>query len=56
MWVLRARPSLSFAIAVVLMPVASPVAAIHSWSVLLGALAPWMKSPSAVGGRHDVDR
>jgi hypothetical protein len=46
MWTFRARSHISFAIAVLLMPVASPVAAIHSWSVLLGTLAPWMKSPS----------
>jgi MYXO-CTERM domain-containing protein len=41
-WRFRRRPSVSFVIAVVLMPVASPVAAIHSWSLLLGVLAPWL--------------
>jgi hypothetical protein len=46
MWVFRRRPALSFGIALVLMPVASPVAAIHSWSLLLGILAPWFSSQS----------
>jgi hypothetical protein len=40
MVLLRDRPSPSFALSVVLMPLGSPVAAGHSWSLLLGALAP----------------
>jgi hypothetical protein len=49
-WALRARPSLSFVVAVMLMPLGSPVTAIHSWSVLLGASAPWIKLVSRARG------
>ena len=42
--VLRDRSALSFAISVILMPLGSPVAAGHSWSVMLAAVAPWVRS------------
>lgn len=41
----RRHERLSFALAVALMPLGSPVTAAHSWSVLVGTAAPWLTEP-----------
>jgi Glycosyltransferase family 87 len=41
------RPSLSFAISAILMPLGSPVAAGHTASLLLAAVAPWVRPLTA---------
>lgn len=37
------RPAVSFAISIAMMPLGSPVAAAHTWSLLLGSIAPWAR-------------
>lgn len=49
--VLRKRQATTFAIAALLMPVGSPVAAWHSWSMLLAAVTPWIRLD---GARKDL--
>lgn len=44
---------LSFALAVALMPLGSPVTAGHSWAVLVGCTAPWLTEP---GGLESLKR
>ena len=59
-FVLRHRPAPSFALSVILMPLGSPVAAGHSWSLLLGALSPLTRpleaAPEATQGDQPAPR
>jgi len=59
-YALRDRPAPSFALSVILMPLGSPVAAGHSWSLLLGALSPLTRpleaAPEAAQGDQPAPR
>ncbi len=43
---------LGFSLAIVMIPLGSPVAAIHSWALLAGAAAPWTRQPYFRGGQR----
>ena len=51
---LRRWPRLTFGLSIALIPLGSPVAGAHTWSLLLGVLAPVIGASTPAPGRHDV--
>ncbi len=50
-WMARRRPRLAWSLAAILLPLGSPVAAIHSWALLLVVFYPYLTSPNSWRGQ-----